>query len=129
MSVDAMGHAANDGVLVGLLRQHWKRFRDKDTFNIRGNRIGQRPTVVTARVWFRIERVKVGRPAGHPNLNDRFGSRLFRCGWRRLNRGRGAERAKRRKPHRTKPPSENLASVWRESSCWIMHGIVTLENG
>ena len=72
VAVIAVGHAADDGVLVGLLRELGQQLPDLDPGHVRVDRTVERPGVVVARVGLRVEGVGVRRAAPHPDLNDRL---------------------------------------------------------
>ena len=84
MTVLAVGHAADDGVLVGHLGQLGEQLADADPLDVRLDGMIQRPGVVVARLRLGIEGVGVGRPAGEPDLDHRLG----------LGRGRGGGRGR-----------------------------------
>jgi len=70
MGIDAISHAADDGILVGLLREQGEQFADHDSVCVGGNWLVQRPSVVIAGGRFRIESIQVRRAAPHPDLDD-----------------------------------------------------------
>ena len=86
VGVDAVGHAADDGILVGLLGQQGKQFADHDPVHIGGDGLVQRTAVVVAGLRFGIESIEVRRAAPHPDLDDRLG-----LGLDRLRVGRAGE--------------------------------------
>ncbi len=63
VAVVAVGHAADDGVLVGLLGQHRQQLADPDPVHVGLDRFDQRTAVVVARLRLRIEGVQVRRAA------------------------------------------------------------------
>lgn len=69
VGIAAVGHAADDGVLVSMLRQLRKLLADPDALHLRLNRFCVRTTVVVTGFGFRIEGVKVRRAAPHPDLD------------------------------------------------------------
>ena len=77
MGVDAVGHAADDGVLVGLLGKQREQFAYADTVHIGRDGLVERPAVVVPGFGLRIKGVQMRRAAPHPNLDDRLGLRLF----------------------------------------------------
>ena len=81
MGVDAVGHAADDGILVGLLGQQGQQLADADAVHVGGDRLVQRAAVVVAGLRLGVEGVEVRRAAPHPDLDDRLGLGLG--GWRR----------------------------------------------
>ena len=63
MGVDAVGHAADDRVLVGLLGQLGQQLADPDAVDVRLDRLVERSAVVVPGLGLRVERVQVrGRP-------------------------------------------------------------------
>ncbi len=76
VAVVAVRHAADDGVLVGLLGQQRQQFADPNAVHVGGDRLVQRTAVVVARFGLRIEGVQVRRAAPHPDLDDRLGFAL-----------------------------------------------------
>ena len=85
---DAMRHAADDRILVGLLGQIGQQLVDADAGHVRGDRLVERPAIIVARGRFRIEGIEVRRSAPHPDLDHRFG---FGLGTGRLFRGQARE--------------------------------------
>ena len=75
VSVVAMGHAADDGIFVRLLGDERQEFQ-----NARAGHDGlnglERARVFRARVGLGIKGVKMRRPAPHPDLDDRLGTRV-----------------------------------------------------
>ncbi len=87
MAAVVVGHAADDGVLVGLLGQQRKLATDADAVHIGRDRFVQRTAVVVARVRLGIESVGVRRAAPHPHLDHGLG-----LGRRCLRGGPGSRR-------------------------------------
>ncbi len=73
MAVVAMGHAADDGILVGLFGQQRHQFADPDAVHVRGDRLVQRTAIIVAGFRFRVQRIQVWGAAPHPNLDNRLG--------------------------------------------------------
>ena len=73
MAVVAVGHAADDGILVSLFGQQRHQFADADAVHVGGNGLVKRAAVIVAGLRFGIEGVEMGRAAPHPNLDDRLG--------------------------------------------------------
>ncbi len=78
MCVYAVGHAADNGVFVGLLGQQGKQFADHDPVHIGSDGLVQGTAVVVAGLRFGIESIEVRRAAPHPDLDDRLGLGLDR---------------------------------------------------
>ena len=70
---DAVRHAADDRILVGLLGQVGQQFADADAGHVRGDGLVQGTAIIGARGRFGVEGVEVRRPAPHPDLDHRFG--------------------------------------------------------
>ena len=83
--VDAVRHAADDGILVGLLGQKRQQFADANAADVGGERGLQRSAIVVAGLGFGVEGIEVGRAAPHPDLDDG----LCFCLGRRGDQGRG----------------------------------------
>jgi len=66
VAVDAVGHAADDGVLVGLFRQQGEGGVDRDAVDVGGDHLVEWPAVGLAGVGLGVEGVEVGRAAPHP---------------------------------------------------------------
>ena len=80
MAVDAVGHAADDGVFVGLLGEQGHEFADSYAVHVGGNRLVERAAIIGAGLRLRIESIQVGRSAPHPDLDDGLGFGLGRWG-------------------------------------------------
>ncbi len=76
VGVDAVGHAADDGILVGLLGQERQHLANPDAGHIGLDRLGERAAVIVAGAWLRVERIEVGGAAPDPDLDDGLGFRL-----------------------------------------------------
>jgi lipase chaperone LimK len=72
VGVAAVRHAADERVLVGLLREHRQQFADLDAADIGRDGLFERAGVVGAGVGFRVEGVDVARAAPEPDLDDGF---------------------------------------------------------
>ena len=92
VGVYAMGHAADEGVFVGLLREQGQQLTDPDSRHIGGKGIGERSAIIVAGLGLRVEGVEVGGPSPHPDLDD---------GLRSARGGDGARRDRTRGPSRT----------------------------
>ena len=100
VGVDAVGHAADDGVLVGLIRQQRHQLVDFEAGGFGRDRLIERAAVIVAGRGFGIEGVGVRRAAPHPDLDYRLGFAFgFSLGQPRIgpegNTGPGHEQAAR----------------------------------
>ena len=82
MTVHAVGHAADDGILIGLFGQLGHQLADSDSIHIGSDRFVQRPAIIRARLGLRVPGIQVRRTAPHPDLDDGFGFACRRGGRR-----------------------------------------------
>ena len=73
MGEDAVRHAADEGILVGLLRQQREQLVDQHAIRPGGDGLIERTAVVVAGRRLGIERVQVRGAAPHPDLNYGLG--------------------------------------------------------
>ena len=98
MGVDPMGHAADDGQFVGLLRELRQELADADAIDVGGDRFVKRAAVVGSGFGFRVEGVEMAGPSPHPDLDDGLrlgGLRGWSGGECRVPREREARRGER----------------------------------
>ena len=124
MAVDAVRHAADEGILVGLLGQQRQQFADADAAHVGGDRLVQRAAVVVAGLRLGIEGVEVRRAAPHPDLDDRL--RLGLAARRRRGvaaspGGSAEQHARRRRSRPRRNASRRLIAVAVEHDRRIAH--------
>ena len=86
VAVVAVGHAADQRVLVGLLGQFGKQLAELDAVHVGGDRLAELAHVLAARVRLRVPGVVVRHAAPQEDLDDRLGLGFGRrpAGLRRL---------------------------------------------
>ena len=133
MAVVAVGHAADDGVFVGLFGQQRHQFADSDSIHIGGNRLVQRTAIIVPRLRFRIKGVQVRRAAPHPDLDDRLGFGLRRGGVRQRAQAQvmAQQQARPRRAGRAAPPRAGrwLSRAGAKSTVRIRLEWVAIRNG
>jgi len=86
VGVDPVGHAADDGVFAGLLREQGKQLVDLEAGGFGGDGLVEGAAVIVAGRGLGIEGVEVSGAAPHPDLDHRFG-----LGCRRGRRPQGPQ--------------------------------------
>ena len=79
VAVVAVGHAADQRELVGLLRQFGKQRAELNAGHVGGDRLGEIAHVLVARVRLGVPRVVVRHAAPQEDLDHRLGLDLGRC--------------------------------------------------